>query len=242
MAFNLVKGYRDSQNSWGIAGPLSVARNIAYFATHRDKVQIEYLHNLLNAQVEDIVRFWNLPGTAFFQRLDAKIHPKIGHDELIYIPKMFPRITKEALLREYEENTFNKIHPMNISVPTIYGITASKDRMFRELLTPSEDKVPVRIFALEPLNYKDHSTRETTKTPSIDETAVILHIHGGGFIAMDSLMHKAYLGKWVQNLKVVIFAVDYRLAPKNPYPDGVDDVWQAYLWITNYAESVLGNK
>jgi len=38
------------------------------------------------------------------------------------------------------------------------------------------------------------------------------------------------------------FSVDYRKAPKDPYPNALDDVWQAYLWITNYAENVLGIK
>jgi len=59
---------------------------------------------------------------------------------------------------------------------------------------------------------------------------------------MSSATHRVYLNRWVKNLKLVHFAIDYRLSPKNKYPDAVDDVWQAYLWILNYAETILGIK
>jgi len=72
--------------------------------------------------------------------------------------------------------------------------------------------------------------------------AIIIHIHGGGFVSMSSATHRAYLNKWVQNLNLIHFSIDYRLAPSNKYPDALDDVWQAYLWITTYAEKVLGIK
>jgi hormone-sensitive lipase len=28
-----------------------------------------------------------------------------------------------------------------------------------------------------------------------------------------------------------VFSVDYRLAPRNPYPDPLNDCYQAYVWI-----------
>jgi len=37
-------------------------------------------------------------------------------------------------------------------------------------------------------------------------------------------------------------SIDYRLAPENPYPAALDDCWQAYNWVINYAEEVLGIK
>ena len=240
LGFNLVKEYQQNKNTSRLSGPLSVARNLAYYATHRDKIQSDALYNQLNATLDDIVTLWNLAETPVLSKLMALRHPKIGHDELIYLPKMFPRITKDVILQEYQENTINKINPLNISAPSVYGVTASRDRILRELSTPGEDKVPVRIFAAEPLNYRDLSEKETAKKASNKETAIVIHIHGGGFIALSSLTHKAYLGKWVQNLKLVHFGIDYGLAPKHPYPEGIDDVWQAYLWIINYAENVLG--
>lgn len=68
---------------------------------------------------------------------------------------------------------------------------------------------------------------------------LIIHIHGGGFIAMSPSSHENYLRKWVNTLEVPVFSIDYRLAPDNPYPKALDDVYQSYMWILKYAEDIL---
>jgi acetyl esterase/lipase len=69
--------------------------------------------------------------------------------------------------------------------------------------------------------------------------ALIIHIHGGGFIAMSASSHENYTRKWVNSLEVPLISIDYRLAPAHPYPYALDDVYQAYMWIINYAEDIL---
>lgn len=61
-------------------------------------------------------------------------------------------------------------------------------------------------------------------------TAVIFHIHGGGFISMSSFIHQTYTRIWANNLKVPIISVDYGKAPQFPYPHGLHDCFQAYMW------------
>ena len=46
----------------------------------------------------------------------------------------------------------------------------------------------------------------------------MIHIHGGGFVAMSSEAHLGYLIRWSNELKMAILSVDYRLAPAHPYP------------------------
>lgn len=60
---------------------------------------------------------------------------------------------------------------------------------------------------------------------------VIIHIHGGGFVAMSSSSHLTYLTKWACELKVPVFSIDYRLAPIAKYPELVNDVIRSYMWI-----------
>jgi hormone-sensitive lipase len=38
---------------------------------------------------------------------------------------------------------------------------------------------------------------------------------------------------------VPVFSVDYRLAPGNPYPDPINDCFQAYVWIMTQAKDLL---
>jgi hormone-sensitive lipase len=69
---------------------------------------------------------------------------------------------------------------------------------------------------------------------------VILHIHGGGFISMSSHCHENYTRRWAIETKTPIISVDYRTAPKDPFPAGIDDVWQVYVWILEHAQRQLG--
>ena len=39
---------------------------------------------------------------------------------------------------------------------------------------------------------------------------------------------------------IPVFSVDYRLAPAFPYPDPVNDCYQAYVWIVTQAKFQLG--
>jgi len=81
------------------------------------------------------------------------------------------------------------------------------------------------------ISKKDHcnSPRES----------LIIHIHGGGWIAMSSSSHEMYTRKWSKMTDIPIMSIDYRLAPDNPYPKALDDVYQSYCWILKHAEEKL---
>jgi hormone-sensitive lipase len=69
---------------------------------------------------------------------------------------------------------------------------------------------------------------------------IVIHFHGGGFIAMSSGSHQSYTRQWANILKKTVFSVDYRLAPTHPFPAAVDDCWQAYNWILDNSLNALG--
>ena len=54
---------------------------------------------------------------------------------------------------------------------------------------------------------------------------IVIHIHGGAYISQSSENHQSYLRRWSKELNVPIFSIDYRLAPKHPYPEPVNDVY-----------------
>ena len=57
---------------------------------------------------------------------------------------------------------------------------------------------------------------------------------------MDSASHQNYTRRWANELNVPVFSIDYRLAPKYPYPNFIDDCYQAYVWIVTQAGPQLG--
>ena len=67
-----------------------------------------------------------------------------------------------------------------------------------------------------------------------DIDTVIIHIHGGGFIAMSSITHLIHTREIAYKTSIPLFSIDYRLAPKYPYPNGFEDWVNAYVWLTTY--------
>ncbi|XP_072316017.1 hormone-sensitive lipase isoform X2 [Eucyclogobius newberryi] len=69
---------------------------------------------------------------------------------------------------------------------------------------------------------------KTKRLPS--SSCLLIHFHGGGFVAQTSKSHEPYLKSWSQDLGVPILSVDYSLAPEAPFPRALEDCFYAYCW------------
>ena len=60
----------------------------------------------------------------------------------------------------------------------------------------------------------------------------------------ECIYHHLYyqLISWVRKIKVPLFSIDYRLAPKAPFPYSLDDCWQAYKYLVENVEELYGIK
>lgn len=67
---------------------------------------------------------------------------------------------------------------------------------------------------------------------------VFLYIHAGGWAMGDLNMDDAPCRVTSKGASVVVVSVDYRLAPKYPYPAGLDDCATAYQWCLKNAEAL----
>ena len=65
---------------------------------------------------------------------------------------------------------------------------------------------------------------------------VVLHVHGGGFIAMSSKSHQIYSRVLAKDTNLPIFSIDYRLSPDHKYPDALEDCWNVYSWLVKYSK------
>jgi acetyl esterase/lipase len=88
---------------------------------------------------------------------------------------------------------------------------------------PGGPAVPVRIYS--------PSTR-TGFVPGL------LDIHGGGFVMGSIDMEHALATRLVTSLGIVVVAVEYRLAPENPFPAGLDDCYAALEWMAAQADAL----
>ncbi|XP_033836340.1 hormone-sensitive lipase isoform X1 [Periophthalmus magnuspinnatus] len=69
---------------------------------------------------------------------------------------------------------------------------------------------------------------KTKRLPS--SPCLLIHFHGGGFVAQTSKSHEPYLKGWSQDLSVPILSVDYSLAPEAPFPRALEECFYAYCW------------
>ncbi|MCS7050837.1 MAG: alpha/beta hydrolase [Thermomicrobium sp.] len=60
---------------------------------------------------------------------------------------------------------------------------------------------------------------------------VLLYLHGGGFVYGLSGQHLRMVAELIRRMGVRALLVDYRLAPRFPWPAALDDCLEAYRWL-----------
>lgn len=88
--------------------------------------------------------------------------------------------------------------------------------LIRDLSCPgSGGEIKLRLF----------DARETREAGPL-----MLFLHGGGFVLGDLDSHEGLCAELARLLDMPVLAVDYRLAPENPWPAGVEDAIVAAYW------------
>lgn len=61
---------------------------------------------------------------------------------------------------------------------------------------------------------------------------ILLYMHGGGYVLGSAKTHRAFVAKIAKDANIRALSLDYRLAPDHPFPAALDDVLEAYEWLT----------
>ena len=62
---------------------------------------------------------------------------------------------------------------------------------------------------------------------------VIIWAHGGGFVVGHPVEHDNVAINFVRLANCAVVSVDYRLAPENPFPAGIEDCYTALQWVAS---------
>jgi epsilon-lactone hydrolase len=68
-------------------------------------------------------------------------------------------------------------------------------------------------------------------TPASDDRRHVLFLHGGGFIIGSPSLYRHVTWRIATTARARVLAVDYRLAPENPFPAALEDAEAAYHWL-----------
>jgi epsilon-lactone hydrolase len=66
-----------------------------------------------------------------------------------------------------------------------------------------------------------------------DLGAVIMYVHGGGYIGGSIATHRNLTGHLARAVGCRVLSVDYRLAPEHPHPAPIEDALTTYRWLLN---------
>ncbi|MDO7867875.1 alpha/beta hydrolase [Nocardioides jiangxiensis] len=71
--------------------------------------------------------------------------------------------------------------------------------------------------------------------PRAGSEALLVYIHGGGWIVGDIDSHDSTCRVLAEKAGVRVLSLDYRLAPEHPFPAAYEDCMAAYRWVAAHA-------
>jgi len=66
---------------------------------------------------------------------------------------------------------------------------------------------------------------------------VILYLHGGAYCICSPKTHRGLTAALAYTVNATVYVPDYRLAPENPFPAGIDDCVASYQWLLDQGYS-----
>ncbi len=67
---------------------------------------------------------------------------------------------------------------------------------------------------------------------------VLYWMHGGGYVLGSPEQDDLRFDRWCQRFNIIGVAVQYRLAPENPYPGGLEDCYAGLAWVKENGETL----
>jgi hypothetical protein len=215
---------------------------------------------LLNPNKIIFLDFMKLGDIKMFKTIREKSYPKITVREKIYMKKEYPEISldyiKQLLIKIYGKEIIEKN----------FGNTKQKDRIILDKTLIKNfpkwsQKVPkeykpyyVSSRLLNSFNFKNFGMKnyqssffglfqtKIEKKEAEKVRGIIIFLHGGGFMKMKNFFHENYLRDIVNQVNIPLIGFDYAAAPEHPYPEGLNDCFQGYMWILENCEKELGFK
>ena len=138
-------------------------------------------------------------------------------------PKDFAEDLKEQVrkFREARDNADNSqignIHQQFRKLTSQFDAPGPRMRTITNFEIP-DDRFPVPVRLYEPYN--------ASKNPG----PTLIYLHGGGFVTCDLESHEGICLRMASGSRFRVLSVNYRLAPKYPYPAGPDDCEKVLKW------------
>ena len=69
-------------------------------------------------------------------------------------------------------------------------------------------------------------------------TPVLVWLHGGGYVMGRPELDDVCCAQYVRESGITVVSVDYRCAPKHPFPAGLEDSYSALKWVESHSQEL----
>lgn len=226
---------------------------MAYYFIFKGKAQKQLMKYFMNPKEAISTKVWTM-----LDRKDVLSAMKIILPRIEYCQKFYLKRTEDPItIAEIEKLTQKNIESIKfIQMVDISGLNNSTKLFFKKFpdkATKAKLKskyVKVKLIHNSEVKLMNEDTKSFSlfsccipkKIENSNRNSLIIHVHGGGFVAMSPTSHETYTRKWAKELGIPILSIDYRLSPQFAFPDALDDVYQVYMWIIKFGEGIFDMK
>lgn len=118
----------------------------------------------------------------------------------------------------------NRVRPDKVS----YDITTTNVQEDEDLVRINDDHY-IDVYTFTPEHYEGHMP-------------VLIYLHGGGYMTGDVAEFRMAMRFVCEQSGCKVIFPEYRLAPENPYPAGIEDCHAIVKWVYEHAEELDVNR
>jgi acetyl esterase len=130
-------------------------------------------------------------------------------------------------------------HMMPVTDLTDHRLARQATEAFKRFVSPPPDDERVstqeewiqRASGAPPVRVRIYRPKGSTG----ERLPCLVYMHGGGFVLGDLEMEHPRCQRIAGDVRCTVVAVDFRLAPENPFPSGLEDCYLAVCWVAENA-------
>ena len=130
-------------------------------------------------------------------------------------------------------------NPISLKDKSIYEIRVSLHKS-----TTKWSSKPIPFSNIKNMDIKTVSNQVPVRIYTPDSGynfPLIIYSHGGSWISGSIDESENICRKLSKNSKAIVVSVNYRLAPENPFPAGLNDVYNVLQWVYENANTINGD-
>lgn len=219
----------------------------------KEAKEIHFKKAQLNFKPQLLIDVLKMNKNKLLKKLMVQTYPSITFRRKLYLKREYKEINLNYIneLLDFLNGKINAKSENNLVENLISDENKNKP-LYYEKIEKSEKKyyVSTRLFynseiifkkdldKKKPL-YKSLNPFSNKKNNLENNDTLLIHIHGGAYIAGSTFTQENYLREWSKKLGIPFLGIDYGLSPEHKYPEPINECFQAYMWILKNAKSEL---